>query len=237
MMDKNERQTALIKKNNNFGIPTGLVAQKRAELIAAKEQSSLRAMAPVNTTPLTHLTRSRPKFEHRKPSPKRRKVNQLALDFLKKNEQKPGESPDRDFTTDSLKVLKKSIEDAWTAYNQYYELGVNTGQPNGWFSWWRHGVDGQKKAQSVKNAALASDNPDVIMQQMELFFEDPNTRFENHSFASYLYAEFNRLLQGQEYKLQAEKIYDKKYWYTIAEQLRPLLTKEEYEHSSYTTGQ
>ncbi|MCW8410486.1 hypothetical protein OQJ13_16015 [Legionella sp. PATHC035] len=235
MMDKNEKQTTLIKKNNNFAIPTGLVAQKRAELIAAKEQSSLRALAPVDATPLTHLTKSRPKFEHRKPSPKRRKANQLALDFLKKNEQIPSESPDRDSTTDSLKVLKKSIEDAWIAYNKYYELGVNTGQPNGWFSWWRHGVHGQKKAQSVKSAALASDNPDVIMQLMERFFEDPNTRFENHSFASYLFNEFNRLLQGDEYKLQAGKTYDSNYWYTIAEQLRSLLTQGEYEHSSYTT--
>ncbi|WP_392537290.1 hypothetical protein [Legionella sp. 227] len=237
MMDKNKKQITLIEKNNNFDIPTGLVAQKRAELIAAKERSSLKALAPMNTNPLTHLTKSRPKFEHRKPSPKRRKANGLALDFFKKNEQKAGESADMDLTTDSLKVLKKSIEDAWTAYNKYYELGVNTGQPNGWFSWWRHGVDGQKKAKSVKNAALASDNPDVVMKQMELFFEDPNTRFENHSFASYLFAEFNRLLHGQEYKLQAGIIYDKKYWYTIAEQLRPLLTKKEFEHRSYTTPQ
>ncbi|CAM2952883.1 Uncharacterised protein [Legionella steigerwaltii] len=237
MDKKNKQTTTTIEKKNNFGIPTGLVAQRRAELIAAKKLSDSGAMAPANTTPLTHLTKSRPKFEHRKPSLKRRKANALTHDFFKKNEQKPCESTDMNSTVDSLQVLKKSIADAWTAYNKYYEQGINTLKPNGWFSWWRHGIDGQKKAESVKDKALSSDNPDIIMQQMEQFFEDPYTRFENHSFASYLFVEFNRLLQNHEYKPQEGIIYDKKYWHTIAEQLRPLLTKEEYEHSSYTTEQ
>ncbi|MCE0722930.1 MULTISPECIES: hypothetical protein [Legionella] len=267
-MGKKDKQKTSIEKGNNFGIPTGLVAQRRAELIAAKERSRLSAISlnttyldtiplnangiphnppiPLNPTSinaippgkasLTHVTKSRPKIEHRNPSRPQRKSNSFPQDFFKKNEPKHSESIDADLTKDWLNVLKKTIGNAQIAYKKYYELGINTRQPNGWFSWWRHGPDGQKKAELVKAEAEASPNIDAIMQQMQRFFEDPDTRCENHSFASYLFAEFNCLVQGDEYKPQEETIYDKEYWYTVAKQLRLLMDKEEYAHGPSLPG-
>lgn len=267
-MGKKNKQTHAIEEDDNFGIPKGLVAQRREELLAAKEQSRLRAASlnttplnatplysilpganavsnnpiPLNTTPinalppskasLTHLTKSRPRIEHRNPS--QRKSNSLSHDFFKKNEQKSCESTGIGLTKDWLNVLKITIGKAQTAYKKYYELGINTRQPNGWLSWLRHGPDGQKKADSIKTKAEASQSIDIILQQLEQFFEDPDTRYENHSFASYLFVEFNRLLQGNKYKAkpQEETLYDKNDWYKIVEQLRPLMTEEEYEYSS-----
>ncbi|HHT0605260.1 TPA: hypothetical protein ACTXXA_002691 [Legionella anisa] len=265
-MGKKDKQNTSSKEGNNFGIPTGLVAQRRAELIAAKERDRLSATSldttqlnatplyiippdanavshtppPLNTTPinalppskasLTHLTKSRPKIEHRNPS--QRQSNSLTHDFFKNNEPKHGEAMDLGLNGDWLNVLKKTICRAWIAYKEYYELGINTRQPNGWFSWWRHRDEGQKKAEAIKNQAEASDNPEMIMQQMEGFFEDSYTRYENHSFASYLFEEFDRLLQGDKYKPLEGTIHGKEYWYIIAEQLRLLMTKEECKHSS-----
>ncbi|KTD72636.1 hypothetical protein [Legionella tucsonensis] len=264
-MGKKNQQTTSIEESNNFGIPKGLVAQRREELIAAKERSRLRAASlntislnatplytippdtnaishnpiPLNTTlintapsrksSLTHLTKIRPKIEHRNPS--KRKSNSLSHDFFKKNEPN-GEATDLDLNGDWLNTLKKTISGAWTTYKKYYEQGINTRQPNGWFSWWRHGDEGQKKAETIKNKAEASDYPEMIMLQMDNFFAAPSTRYENHSFASYLFEEFNRLLQGDKYKPQEGTTYGKEYWYVIAEQLRLLMAKEECEQSS-----
>lgn len=82
------KQAILFAGKNNFDIPTGLVAQRRAELIAAREQSRLRSMIFVDTNtnnthtkPLTHLTKSRPQIEHKKPSRTRRKPNASSHDF------------------------------------------------------------------------------------------------------------------------------------------------------------
>lgn len=75
------------------------------------------------------------------------------------------------------------------------------------------------------------------MQQMEQFFEDSYTRYENHSFASYLFEEFDRLLQGDKYKALEGTTHSKEYWHIIAEQLRLLMTKEECRHSSSTPRQ
>ncbi|KTD42201.1 hypothetical protein [Legionella parisiensis] len=263
-MGKNNKQTHSVEEDNNFGIPKGLVAQRRKELIAAKERSRLKAASlntthlinltplysitpdtkavsndpiPLNATAinalpstkesLTHLTKSRPKIEHRNPS--QRKSNSLAHDLFKNNESHLGDTTDLDLNGDWLNVLKKTIVGAWTAYKQYYELGINTRQPNGWFSWWRHGDGGQKKAETLKNKAEASVDLEMIMQQMEGFFEDSSTRYENHSFASYLFEEFNRLLQ----KPHEGTTYSKEHWFVIAEQLR-LMAKEECGHNSST---
>ncbi|MCW8444460.1 hypothetical protein OQJ05_10395 [Fluoribacter gormanii] len=238
-MGKKNKQAILFAGKNNFDIPTGLVAQRRAELIAAREQSRLRSMIFVDTNtnnthtkPLTHLTKSRPQIEHKKPSRTRRKPNASSHDFLKKNEQLTAGTTDINLAVDWLKELKNTISDAWIAYNNYYKLGINTRQPNGWFSWWRHTDDGQKRAEKINDEAKASDNADKIMQQMERFFEDPSTRYENHSFASYLLEQFNRLLERYEGKPRPGIIYNKNYWQTIAEQLHLLMANEEYNHSS-----
>ncbi|WP_454780460.1 hypothetical protein [Legionella sp. WA2022007384] len=239
-MGKNNKQTTSFIRKKNFDIPTGLVAQRRAELIAAKEQLRLKEMASINTDEnntnprmLTHLTKFRPQIKHKKPSRSQRNSTSMH-DFFKTNEQIADEATDMDVTVDWLKELKNTISDAWVAYSNYYKLGINNRQPNGWFSWWRHSDDGQKRAERINDEALASEDTNKIMIQMERFFEEPSTRYENHSFASYLFEKFDRLLERHEYKPQPEIIYDKNYWHTIAAQLHLLMTKEEFNHNSGT---
>ncbi|PWY55000.1 hypothetical protein DGG96_13885 [Legionella qingyii] len=240
-MGKKNKQSTSFAGKNNFDIPPGLVAQRRAQLIAAREQSRLTSVTFIDpdtnnthTKPLSHLTKSRPQIKHKNPSRTRRKLNASSHDFLKKNEQITGCATDINLTVDWLKELKNTISGAWIAYSNYYKLGINTRQPNGWFSWWRHTEDGQIRAEKINNEAEASDNTDIIMKQMEQFFEDPSTRYENHSFATYLFEQFNRLLERHEYKPRQGIIYDKNYWHTIAEQLHRLMAKEAYNHSSET---
>ncbi|QMT59478.1 hypothetical protein [Legionella sp. PC997] len=237
-MGKNNKQTTSFIRKKNFDIPTGLVAQRRAELIAAREQSRLKEMASIDTDnlnpkPLSHLTKSRPQIGHKKPS-RRRKTSESTSDFFKQNEQISSKVREIKVPVDWLNALKTTISDAWVAYNNYYKLGINTRQANGWFSWWRHTEDGQKRAERINKEAQASDDPHKIMEQLGLFFEAPFTRYENHSFATYLFEEFNKLLERHEQKPRESVVFDNNYWHKISEQLHLLMAKEDYHHNSET---
>ncbi|STY28568.1 Uncharacterised protein [Legionella wadsworthii] len=235
-MGKNNKQIVSNGDNHHFGIPEGLVSRRKDEVIAQKKMANLKATNTNNThcptpnqaKPLTHLTKSRPKIAHRKPSRALHHLSTSEAGFFSKIEKMVHESSNPEW----LKVIQCCISEAWRHYKNYYVRGINTRQPNGWLSWWRHGNEGQERAEIFKKEVEAINNLDQLMKYIGLFFEDPDIRFENHSFASYLFEEFNRLLRGPEYQFKEDTIYCKNDWYQISEQLKMMAEKECLKHSS-----
>ncbi|CEG57747.1 hypothetical protein [Legionella fallonii] len=221
-MGHNDKAKANIaNEHNKLGISSGLVSQRRNELSVAKILVGLGARTPnvspvvhhtdegqkKSATELTHLTKSRPMFtQHRPPSRQPRHG--------------------RHYQTDLIILLNRAISDATANYRDYYLNGVNTLQPNGWFSWWRHGVYGQNKAAEVNEHIQKYDSISSIMTHMNLFFQDPYTQYDNHSYATYLLHEFNKLLEHFSLpgcKPPAGEYYDKSSWPFVAKQLQQLM--------------
>ncbi len=223
-MGQNDKgKTSVDNKHNKLGISAGLVAQRRKELIAAK----LLGLGGIGSNPIPevnypsvvenqseekmrHLTKSRPMFkQHRPPSRLPRQVrHELA-----------------DLTT----LLNKTIADATAKYRDYYLNGVNTLEPNGWFSWWRHRMYGQNKAKEVNEQVQKYDTINCIMTRMDLLFTDPFTQYDHHSYATYLLREFDKLLKHLSLpgcKPSEGGHYDKNSWFFVAAQLQKLIPPE-----------
>ncbi|MCL9684931.1 hypothetical protein [Legionella maioricensis] len=226
-MGLHEKSTPL---NNELGISKGAVAQRRAELIAAKFSgyagimpNKVPVVKPLAGTPiesgkaLSHPTRSRPVFSHRPPS--RRKDTRVH--FFAEKVENSNELTSPPLAANLAGLLKKAISDAERCYREHYQNGSCSRQPNGWFSWWRHGAAGQEKAGEVCVTAQEEDTCDSLLDKMRLFFDSPETRYNNHSFASYLLDELDKLLHH--FSLPGCKVeegaYDKDSWFAVAVQL------------------
>ncbi len=199
-----------------MGISSGLVAQRRKALSAAK-LSGLGGIAPKPTPVVTHTdvvqrkseegmthpTKSRPLFkQHRPPT-------RLPLKMRRKQ---------ADLTT----LLNKTISDATTKYQEYYLYGINTLEPNGWFSWWRHGRYGQNKAEEVNEQVQNYDTIGSIMASMDELFANPYTQYDHHSYATYILREFDELLERHSLP-GCKPPYTKESWPIIAAQLQKLM--------------
>lgn len=221
-------------EHHQSGSSSGLVAQRRKELIAAKPLG-LGGIAPKPTPAikhndvaqkrpegeLTHLTKSRPLFkQHRPPTRIPLKARRELGDFTS--------------------LLNKTILDATTKYKEYYLYGINTLEPNGWFSWWRHGRYGQNKAEEVCGQVQKYDTTEAIMASMELLFSDPYTQYDHHSYATHLLREFDKLLERHSLpgcKPPEGGNYTKESWFVVATQLQKLIPPLNTSEDSHDEGQ
>lgn len=248
-----------IGNNHHFGIPDGIVEQRRAELIAAKliisnasspvPESNEISVNPAGTseeiTPvkgLNHMTRSRPVFTHRPPSrhsPQLFGKEHNAGEYIS---EKKVNHVAHISETDLVALIKQTILDAQTLYRNYYFLGTDSRQTPGFFTWWRHGIGGQLKADEFYLEIQNIGTIEMLLVEITAFFFDPLTHYNNHSFASYLLDEFNKLaahflLPG--YTLATGEAYDYNSWIVIAAQLKQLMLADEHlcDHSTeYSPG-
>ncbi|WED42901.1 hypothetical protein [Legionella cardiaca] len=246
---KNQAQT----NDKKVNISNNLVATRREELIRAgfhglgpklisekqltnKEQLvSAPQVFPKTVTPekglkekevaseerLVHLTRSRASM------PKRRLPTRKARSSLSSNSffNTPQElqSPQ---SIDNL--LKNAIISAEEKYRDHYLHGTNAREENGWFSWLRHRMTGQTRAETLR-LEIQADTASVILAKFDDFFSHPNTRYNNHSFATYLLDELNALLKKSNLKTYAHKAgehYDLRSWYQLKEALDSLIVEQ-----------
>ncbi len=238
-MGHHNKTTTSKNDTHKLGIPEGVVAQRRAELIAAKFSgyAAMPKEAPavkhskdtqIESGKLSHLTKSRPAISHRPPSRQPRKLNNAKDYFFTEKTEDKSESIHL-LPTNLTSLIKKAISAAESCYREHYQKGTHPRQPNGWFSWWRHGAAGQEKAEEICVTAQDEDTCGSLLDKMHLFFNSPETRFNNHSFASYLLDELDKLLH--QLSLSGCKIegasYDKDTWLAVAVQLEKVVPVEE----------
>ncbi|KTD18806.1 Uncharacterised protein [Legionella lansingensis] len=182
---------------------------KRITQIKKEESASTRAKTP----DLIHLTKSRPKI------PARRKPTRRGTTFFDSATEKSLELSE---STIHLDDLKQAILAAEKKYHEYYQLGTESRQPNGWFSrfWFRHGSVGQEKAGAfLDNITLKSSS--ALLTKLGAFLNHSETRYNNHSFASYTLDELCTLLQ-----VKRRKQYDVAFANQILTKLNQLIRDE-----------
>ena len=64
---------------------------------------------------------------------------------------------------------------------------------NGWFTWFRHGQHGRNKAKELAAKVNACKFREEVQEVIETFLTDKNTRFNNHSLASFIIDELQSL--------------------------------------------
>lgn len=85
------------------------------------------------------------------------------------------------------KQLLMAIDRAKTHYAQHYKNNQrhNRGHENGWFSWFRHGKEGQKNALALQ-IKCTDKSPAEIITNLDELLTHKDTRYNLHSFSSYL---------------------------------------------------
>ena len=90
--------------------------------------------------------------------------------------------------------LQEAVNRAQQNYAEHYQdNSIKARGQNGWFSWFHHGEEGQKNARQFK--ALCSTSNDIY-SDLEKLLSSPNTRYNRHSFASYLLDELSTVLEN-----------------------------------------
>ncbi|BCA96584.1 hypothetical protein TUM19329_29450 [Legionella antarctica] len=237
-----DKKRATLNNTIQLGIPKGLVAQRRADLIAAKfsgyaavKSDEMSVVTRSESTQsdsrrtLNHLTKERPAVPHKPPSRRPRKLNETREFFFTEKLENRNEVNDSPLTTSLATLLKNAISVALSCYREHYQNGTHPRQPNGWFSLWRHGAVGQEKAKEVCVTIQEQETCNTLLDKLHFFFNSPGTRYENHSFASYLLDELDKLLHH--ISLPGCKVegtsYDKNSWLVVAAQLEKVVPVEE----------
>jgi hypothetical protein len=86
--------------------------------------------------------------------------------------------------------------DAIRNYRQWYKSEKKHRGENGFFTWARHGKNGQKFATEFRNSLCdpnTNEAVDDIQAIINNFLDNPNTHFNNHSLASFLLDELSQL--------------------------------------------
>lgn len=241
--------------NKPSDIPKGLVAKRKAELLLAKLEESLKLEESINRESeshtkeenseslkprLTHLTNDRPKIKHRPPSSfsytnsastlfssseDEKKEEELPIsiaDHEKKTEDKPYTS----IWTDLITALSRAVNN----YTKKRMEGTTPSEAYGWFSWLRHGKAGEDKANDLNSEVQDTITVESLLNVLHLFFADSDTRYKNHSLASYVVDELNKLLIQYALKPFVLKLgaqYDINSWFHIKNQLSQLIWNEE----------
>lgn len=218
--------------------------QNKTEIIPAQEQinetvtrlsnlaSEQEHEPDESVTRLAHLTQSRPMVKHRKPSRHSHQPQSGSPLFFAENQEPKREENNPVTTISALDQLKKAITKAKERYGKLDEQGESDTPRHepGWLTYWRHGTSGQEKAKSIQTEAEKQKNIDIIIIDLTLFFMDPQTRYNNNSFASYLLDELNDLLQHNSLpvcKPEGDAPYDKFTWIHMASQLKKIEAMQE----------
>ncbi|KTD31020.1 hypothetical protein Lmor_3127 [Legionella moravica] len=225
------KNTASDCVDNNFNIPQGLVAKKRDELLLAKISALVAAEQketdvthqPEHTTiqtatRLSHPTQSRPILHHRRPS-------RFNHQFFMEHQENMSEESSSDSNLSVIDHIKNAVVLAKECYASHTRSGEHPRHQSGWLTGWRHGGDGLEKAEELSRQIKILDSIDLILLNLSHFFMDVNTRYNNHSFASYLLDELNSVLERggmSSYRSTADAPYDKFSWVNVSGQLKIL---------------
>ncbi|KTD54730.1 hypothetical protein [Legionella quateirensis] len=228
--------------DNNFNIEKGLVAKRRDELLLAKisalveadkkdtEVINQREYTPTESaTRLTHPTQSRPIPHHKPPT-------RFQRQFFSENQENQGEESHSDSNLNVIDQIKKAIDRAKDRYESHIKTGKNPRHESGWLTGWRHGSEGIDKAAELSEQIKGLDAIDSMILNLSHFFMDDKTRYNNHSFASYLLDELNSVIENgslSSYRPAGDASYDKFSWVKIAGQLRILSMDKEEMVSSF----
>ncbi|CEK09152.1 hypothetical protein [Legionella hackeliae] len=224
--------------NNTLETPEKSVAARREELLkkgfiggAPKKKESKVIATETVPEKLAHPTLSRPMGPKARklPSKKARFGQGQGTFFSQVEEAVPLQSEDK-----LVSRLKEAILEAQRKYHEHYLHGTYPREENGWFSLLRHRLFGQEKAESFSN--IKASTLLQMIENLDNLFNDPNTRYQFHSFASYLLDEFNVLLKQESLsvkKPRAGEHYNASYWLEIRNELNGLLTEEAYMKSEY----
>jgi hypothetical protein len=100
--------------------------------------------------------------------------------------------------------LLEAVNKAQRNYAQHYQdNSKNARGPNGWFSWFRHGERGQSNARLFKErfkTLCAAHEHETIYSTLEHLFSADDTRYNRHSFASYLLDELSLVFKNNNKK-------------------------------------
>lgn len=87
----------------------------------------------------------------------------------------------------SAVILAQQNYENWYKAGTWYKDGNNLRGANGFFSWLRHGDDGQKRASELVDGILESrDDSNVASSLINDFLKSDSTKYHRHSFASFL---------------------------------------------------
>ena len=229
--------------DNNFNIQKGLVAKRRDELLLAKisalvaaDKKDTEVIHQPESTPteaatrLTHPTQSRPSPHHRPPT-------RFQRHFFAENQENNGKESQSDSNLSVIEQIKKAVDRAKDRYESHIKTGENPRHESGWLTGWRHGSDGIDKAAELSDQIKGLDGIDSMILNLSHFFMDDKTRYNNHSFASYLLDELNSVIESgslSSYRPAGAASYDKFSWVNIAGQLRILSMDNEEIGSSFS---
>lgn len=171
---------------------------------------------------LTHLTLSRATLPSRR-LPSKKHVH-LGGSAVLQNELK-----NENISQDFKHLLKSAITTARKKYKNHYNFGKDARYASGWFSNIRHKADGQERATYFCTNITENTSATLIIE-LHLFFNDPKTKFNHHSFASYLLDELNALLKEYktpEIKPTSGEYYDINTWLKMKTVFENLVCEED----------
>ncbi len=229
--------------DNHFGIPEGLVKKRREELILARISALLAAEQQEAEQPLpaeeittkqaiklAHLTQSRPIPHHRLPTRYSRQmqgVGTLFSDESRTHKQVEPVDVAQEAMSDIrlIEQLKGAITAGICRYKNRPENAAQGRHEPGWFTNWRHGADGVKRAESLHKEINKCRTMELVLIELTLFFLDDKRRYENNSLSMYLLDALNALLNEHSYpgsRPEGDAPYDKFTWINISAQLNRL---------------
>ena len=83
-------------------------------------------------------------------------------------------------------LIKEAVTKAVMNYAEWYKIGKDHRGPNGFFSWFRHGPQGQEQAKTLHTKILNSTFEEDAISEVNSFLTGKNTRFQRHSLASFM---------------------------------------------------
>lgn len=89
-------------------------------------------------------------------------------------------------TDEEQKEIRSAALKGITNYLNWSVGGLRNRGANGWFTWFRHGEEGQKRARDLQSELERVLNLEEMQIIINKFLENPATRFNNHSLATYL---------------------------------------------------
>ena len=95
--------------------------------------------------------------------------------------------------SDTNMLIKTAATNAVARYSEWHKGGRSHRGPSGFFSWFRHGATGQTKARIMLDTILDSTNTFESIATINELLVKSNTRYNRHSFASFLLDELKGL--------------------------------------------
>lgn len=213
-------------KQLTLGIPVGIVAERRAQLIEAnflgtgKNHAKSNETSTPTTVKLDHPNRSRSRgAPNRRLPSKHFSTSRVGSTLFSPNKLEEKSEPSSGI---SVKTITETLLKGIKGYLNQDKQGSTTSEEKGWWTELRHGAYGKEKATAMETLFNQVESLPSLCHGLDQFFSDSYTRFHNHSLASYLLDALNTVLNDHALPTQQPKSgehYSFEYWNTIKAQL------------------